>query len=451
MSPAFSSSARICLDFGTSFSKASLYLPEGSPWRSTKPLQLGAASGADNAWLTPSVMFVDEGRIRIGPPALRAAALAAARGRDPILSFKTIFAARDLEGALALKVKRSIDPSGTLTYRDAVVLYLAHLDQLTRAALARESGLPQDALAAARRYTTPIWRRREEADRSIGRLFDEAAAVSERLGPALVSHEGVSIAQAGDGLERARETLGIGQLETGVFEAHAAAAAYAACKENPARCFLLVDMGAGTTDLAGFEHETGQFTVMSEIAKARQSCGLAGDELDQILTALLADKKRLHSSGEQAALWRGLQLEARTLKRDLFEHGKCSFTQPGLKLSASRGELTGSKDYRALARALCDIIEPSLAAVTRRAGELGVEAVTVLLAGGGANTSLLKDAVKQAIGRQRSAITIERLGEGFRLPPNSDAGMQASLPQLAISMGGALAHIEAGAEPALQR
>src|SRR5690606_30006019 len=101
----------------------------------------------------------------------------------------------------------------------------AYLDQLISAAIA-DQGLASSLIKAPRRYTSPIWRAHGEGDRIMARLFDEAAIVSELIGPQAREANGVSIAQARAALDKARETLGIGQLERGVFEAHAAAAAY---------------------------------------------------------------------------------------------------------------------------------------------------------------------------------------------------------------------------------
>lgn len=274
---------RVCLDFGTAFSKASVRIAGQA-----RPLAIGAAAKSEHPFLTPSVMFVEGGRITFGPAAL-ARAHSAANGRDPILSFKTILAARDLEQALALKVKPSIDPTNTLRQRDALILYLAYLDQLIGSALQSDpviaaSGAGENANAPSssdsapatppnerRRYTTPIWRTHAEGDRVMGRLFDEAVIVSRDLGPLLLTEDGISIAHAGAALEKARGSLGIGQLERGVFEAHAAAAAYAAFAHEPKRFLLVFDMGAGTTDFAGFERIGGDDQLLSEIAEARQS------------------------------------------------------------------------------------------------------------------------------------------------------------------------------------
>ncbi|MBL8544351.1 MAG: Hsp70 family protein [Hyphomonadaceae bacterium] len=438
--------ARVCLDFGTSFSKAALFAPASTIAEAARPLALGAAAGADTAWLAPSVLFVDEGRIFVGPPALARARAPGRRRADPIVSFKTIFAARDLEAALALKTPASIDPTRTLSFRDAVVIYLAHLDRLVRAALTREGLEP--LAQAPRRYTTPIWRTRDDADRIIGRLFDEAIVVSAKLADALIGAEGVSIAQTKAVLADAHAQAGAGALETSVFEAHAAAAAYAAFAPQTPRFFLLLDMGAGTTDIAGFERiERDGEILMSELRPARQSCGLAGDEIDQIIVNLAAAKRSPRDAEAAHAHWRALRLGARAAKRELFAAGRAQLTTPHASITVTRDELMRSAPYKALQAALAAIIEPSVTEVSRQAGVANAEAPVILMAGGGANTPLLKDALIAAAHKAglQNKLKIERVGEDWRLPLSADPDLKSLMPQLAIALGGALVDVRADA------
>lgn len=436
---------RVCLDFGTAFSKASVYV-EGQ----ARPLALGEAGDGSEAFLTPSVMFVDNGRILFGPAA-QARARAAAPGRDPILSFKTIFAARDLENALSLKIKPSIDPTATLRHRDALVLYLAYLDQLIRKALL--AALPQkpELASAPRRYTTPIWRTAAEGDRVMGRLFDEAAIVSEQLGRLLMDQDGVSIAHARAALDKSAVALGLGQLEGGVFEAHAAAAAYAAFAEAPKRFILVLDMGAGTTDFAGFERIGGDGQLLSELGEARQSCGLAGDEIDDIIIQLLMQKLKTKDPASQARVWRQLRLSARDLKRDLFAEGRAVFANEKAKLRLERSELFASNRFKDYVAALTDITAASVRAVAQRARAASADEITLLLAGGGANLGFLEALGQNALkagGAPRSS-TVERFGQNWRLGGDSHEGLASMMPQLAISLGGALAVLDRAPRKAL--
>lgn len=432
---------RICLDFGTAFSKASVALGAAEPSQNARPLGIGAAAGAAHALLAPSVLFVDEGRILLGPPAL-ARAKARSETRDPIISFKTILAAHDLEAALSLKLKPSIDPTGSLRQRDAFIIYLAYLDQLVRAAIAAEH-LPSAIAETPRRYTSPIWRTRDEADRVMARLFDEAAIVSSQVGAMLLDVEGVSIAQAKGAIARSESTLGIGQLEKGVFEAHAAAAAHAAFSQSTHKYFFVIDMGAGTTDLAAFERSQEGGPVLDEILQARQSCGLAGDEIDEILVAGLLDKARIKDREAQAALWRALRLSARDLKRDLFQSGRCHFETRGAKLKLRREDLMSAPRFHAFTRALGEIVTASVRALASRAAREDDD-LLILLAGGGANLPFMGDLASRAgaAAGGRCKIEIERFGESWRLPAPLSATLGEALPQAAISLGGALAELE---------
>ena len=97
--------ARICIDFGTALSKASICLdPEMPLALGVRPLPIGAISGADQPLLTPSIMFVDGGRMHFGPRAFDGARRGISEGRDPLLSFKTVLGAKDVEAALQTKI-----------------------------------------------------------------------------------------------------------------------------------------------------------------------------------------------------------------------------------------------------------------------------------------------------------------------------------------------------------
>jgi len=437
------SEARVCLDFGTAFSKASVRIAGLA-----RPLAIGAAANSDHPFLTPSVMFVDDGRITFGPMALARAQIAVS-GRDPILSFKTILAARDLEQALTLKVKPSIDPTGTLRQRDALILYLAYLDQLIRTALHSDPALADAGPTERRRYTSPIWRTHVEGDRVMGRLFDEAAIVSADLGALLTAPNGVSIAHARAALDKAETALGLGQLESGVFEAHAAAAAYAAFAQAPKRFLLVFDMGAGTTDFAGFERLGGDDQLLSEIAEARQSCGLAGDEIDDIIAHLMMAKLKSKQRDVQSDVWRALRLHVRDFKKELFEAGRCAFSGYGVKLQLKRRELLASSRFKDYVSALTAIAATSVKAVAVRARAASSPEITILLAGGGANLSFLAPLAQAAAkqGDPSVAAVVERFGIDWRLPAGVDSRLASVMPQVAISLGGALADLDRGGHP----
>lgn len=438
---------RICIDFGTALSKASICIDPNMPLeQGVRPLPLGAVSGAEHPLLTPSVLFVDGGRLHFGPIAFEHARRSIEADRDPLLSFKTVLGAKDVAGALSAKIGPSIDPTGTFKQRDALVLYLAYLDQLITAALAlSQPQLPYGMSFAHRRYTSPVWRAGGGSDREFESIFNEAAAVSAKLGRLFFAPEGISIAQCKDALDKAAAQPGDGRLETGVFEPHAAAAASLAFTSEPTRFVMVFDMGAGTTDIAAFEFdETGNPPSLDEIKEARQCSPLAGDEIDKILVDLHMRKAGgWKSTPEDERYLRALRLSARGLKANLFTTGVCSLKM-GARTSVVRAQDLGEDPrFRQFQQALAHAIAQSLSIVLQRAHDKRARVVDVVLAGGGARLPFLPSLVHAASqGRLgSSSVRVSTLGPPSPNYDTVEASVANVFPQIAMSIGGAIVEV----------
>lgn len=435
--------ARICIDFGTALSKASICLDPMMPLEvGVKPLPIGAIARAEHPLLTPSVLYVDQGRLFFGPAALEHARRGVDNARDPLLSFKTVLGATDPNQALAQKLRPSMDPTGTFKARDALVLYLAYLDQLIREAIDLAPNIPNVAANARRRYTSPVWRPGSGVDKTFEAIFDEAAAVSQRLGRLLIEPEGVSIAQCKDALDRAAAQPGNGLLETGVFEPHAAAATALAFTNAPTRYVLVFDMGAGTVDMAAFEFdESTDPPALAEIKEARQCSALAGDEIDRILAELYIRKRGGEKTREdELKLKRTIVLAARDLKRELFTTGKCSLKTGWMATTVRANELMEDPNFRTYLGALRQTIAASLQRVIARAEAQNADVVDVVLAGGGSRLPFMVDLVRSAGQMQpsRVALRIGPLSPANTLYSSVDHSLRDAFPQISMSVGGAL-------------
>ncbi|HVV33265.1 MAG TPA: Hsp70 family protein [Vitreimonas sp.] len=436
------SRARICIDFGTALSKASVCLDPMLPLEvGVRPIAIGAVAGADHPLLVPSIMFVDNGRLFFGPAAFEYARRGAAQSRDPLLSFKTVLGARDVKEALMTRLPPSIDPTGTFRLRDALVLYLAYLDQLIRAALASAPNMPQGVADVQRRYTSPVWRAGSGADHIFEGIFNEADAISKRIGRLLLAREGVSIAQCRDALDKAIAQPGDGHLETGIFEPHAAAAASMAFSNEPTRFVMVFDMGAGTTDIAAFEwDESVDPPSLSEIKEARQCSGLAGDEIDRILIELYWRKRSgERNREEEMRLLRTTKLLAREMKKELFASGRVMLKGGWIGSTIRIQEFMDDPQFREYQRALASIIAQSLRVVMHRAQMVRAPVVDIVLAGGGSHLPFLTDMVR--------AVAPPNTGVQLRIAPLSpmstlyegvDPSLSVAFPQIAMSVGGAL-------------
>jgi molecular chaperone DnaK (HSP70) len=438
-----SARARICIDFGTALSKAAVCLDPTLPLEvGVKPLPIGAISGSDHPLVTPSVLYVDSGRLYFGPTAFEHARRGVEDARDPLLSFKTVLGARNVEEALASKIRPSIDPTGTFRQRDALVLYLAYLGQLISEALELAPNMPPGTALARRRYTSPVWRPGSGIERVFESIFNEAAAVSFKLGNLFLSSSGISIAQCKDALDKAAASPADGLLETGIFEPHAAAAAALAFTVEPTRFVIVFDMGAGTTDIAAFEFDDRTDPPsLDEIKDARQCSALAGDEIDRILIELLLRKAGIEKGKEEEIrASRIARLAGRDLKRQLMREGRCALKLGWRTIGVRINDMMEDERFRAYLSALVRTIAQSLGAVTPRAEAAGAEVIDVVIAGGGAHLTFVPALVQRAAA---SLNTNVRMRVGPLSPANPiyqgiDPALAGVFPQIAMSVGGAL-------------
>jgi molecular chaperone DnaK (HSP70) len=425
----------VCIDFGTALSKASLRGNAGDDHGPALPLRIGAAAGggAENAFLAPSVLFVDGGRIHLGESALQRAQANAAREGDPILSFKSILAARDVKEALRAPVPASIDRSGAFCYRDLLVLYLAFIMRRAREALTEATGETKPDISW--RYTSPVWRSHEAAMAAFSRIFGEADYIAASVGPLLTSDEGISIAHARHVIDSAHGAAPGQLVEREVFEAHAAGHAYARLCPSPHNIILVCDIGAGTTDFAGFEIEgAGPSASVRELLEVRQCVAVAGDEIDNILIEVAQRKAPSKSRAAVAEIWRSLRLGARRAKRDLFTSGRCELMAGSRRIRVRRAELEQHPLFKELKDALMRACRTSLGPVINRAMERNRATVGVLLAGGGAHLPFLPALIQRTAGS--APLEIIQFDQTWPAVPEA---VQSALPQVAISMGGALA------------
>ena len=440
----WTSRARICIDFGTALSKAAICLDPTLPLEvGVKPLPIGAISGAEHPLLTPSVIYVDEGRLYFGPQALEHAHRGVDTARDPLISFKTVLGATNVQEALQTRLRPSMDPTGTFKQRDALVLYIAYLDQLIRESLDLAPNIPRDVINAKRRYTSPVWRPGSGVDLAFESIFNEAAAVSQKLSRQfLLQGEGISIAQCKDALDRAAAAPGNGMLETGIFEPHAAAAAALAFTSQPSRFVLVLDIGAGTNDMAAFDFdESVEPPSLSEIKEARQCSALAGDEVDRILIELMLRKAGFdRNNPDDMRTLRAARLTARELKKDIFRHGKCTMRIGRKVITVLAKELAEDPNFRTYQQALAQTIAASLRAVALRTREAGGTTIDVVLAGGGSHLPFLPALVQHAGNSVAQGINL-RIGPLSPVNPlytSIDSSLRDVFPQIAMAVGGAL-------------
>ncbi|HVZ99238.1 MAG TPA: Hsp70 family protein [Caulobacterales bacterium] len=386
----------IGVDFGTAYSKAAatrLTFEHGSALREIRPLRLGEAAGQRGAFLAPSSMFLDRSRVHFGARAVERLFAADLDQRELVRSFKTILGVSDFEGALNFFPHPSVDPDRVFRLRDLIILYLAYLLVLVDVAAAGEFKRTGEIIPTSRlRFTRPGWipGRIAAAHEAMTSLFNQAHIVRRTLGDELLAAEGVSYKAARAALDAARANpTQLDNLDGGIYEASAVGICHYHDPSAP-NCLLVVDVGAGTTDVAGLMRESVRDNIRV-IRTARRTIDVAGDNFDAALLDLLMSKaKGVRSPADRAAFWRHVMPKVRELKEELFEKGRTQVEFRGAVIKCNVREFERQKAFKVGMAEIEYVYEASLAEVLQVSRRARTPKIGVVLAGGGSRLPAIK-------------------------------------------------------------
>jgi molecular chaperone DnaK (HSP70) len=429
----------LCIDFGTAYSKAA-----AAPWNAwehfeahtVRPLMLNNSEDRPNPFLLESAVFVDDERVLFGRVALARAEAIGDRKHIALRSFKTLLSVSDLDRALNTNAPGVIDPHRIFQMRDLIVLYLAYLMANIERAVSADPLLASAPLN--RRYAAPAWRGGDSAGMhtSIMRLFGEAEELRAALGKKLLSDEGVSLQTITSALPRATEAAR--PVDMGlIFEATAAAAYTSAGLEGSSSHLIVVDMGAGTTDIAGLARQGGR-TV--ELPEARMTLKQAGDFVDRIIAnRVLEGAPWVRGPEQQSELWAVLMRQMGDIKETVFAEGKAVMRHQGRSLSLAMRDIERDGDFRAFLKDLGAAYDHALAVVRADATARGQAEVHAIAVGGGAGAPFIQELLRRKPGSGRTRVMPRPATPEWAHAREFQGNLAPVFPQLAIAIGGALA------------
>src|SRR5262249_2870225 len=154
-----------------------------------------------------------------------------------------------------------------------------------------------------------------------------------------------------------------------IFEATAAAAYSSIGLEASASHLIVVDMGAGTTDIAALAR--GRSSI-EELPAARVTLTRAGDFVDRVLLNLAIESApSLRAPPKKAALWRSLMHSIRDVKESLFHEKRAAIRHEGRTIVIALKDLDHDKDFRQFLKMLSKAYDHGLDIVAERAGQDG--------------------------------------------------------------------------------
>lgn len=430
----------LCVDFGTAFSKAAA-APRGAWSRfhpeDVRPLALSREEGA-NPFLLDSAVFVDDDRVLFGRSALARADSLAHKRRQALRSFKTLLSVSDLDRALNTSAPASIDPHRVFPMRDLVVLYLAYLFAATDRGV-RSDPILSEASAIERRYAAPAWRSGDSGGlhHAVVRLFGEAEAFRAAVGEKILAPQGLSLKAVKDALPGSLSQPRAVQMGL-VFEATAAAAYTSIGLEESASHMVVVDMGAGTTDIAAVARSGGR---MEELPEARVTLKQAGDFVDRIIANIVLDANaRARGAEQQTMLWRLLMRHMRDIKEGLYADGKAMLRHEDRAISLSMRDVEKDRDFKDFVKNLQHAFDESMEVVRDSANERKRRGVQTVAVGGGANAPFIQALLTRRPPRSSKLVIEPRPATpDWAFAPAFRGNLAPVFPQLSIAIGGALA------------
>lgn len=330
-------SAVLCIDFGTAFSKAAI-------WRSgaTIPVPLDLIGGADpgrTGVLLESAAYISGGRIYFGPSAVERFRLEDAPDRELFSSPKELLthdAARlDVE-----RPRKEVDPTRRFTSRTLLTLYLGYLTAVACAVL--PDGISR---TVKRRYAAPGWDD-VQADTASKNMGLAARSLGDLLVDAQILADTIDIADWRVGLDietalaldasiqqhrSGRSTKIYPFIERAVLEAVAAGSGIRDRFINKRPQVLVVDVGAGTTDIGVFKYVNAPSGngVVAPYAGGMRAVRTAGNALDEALIGLAQQKVGLAADSDRSRRFkRRLSDVVRGAKATLCDTGEVEIDIP---------------------------------------------------------------------------------------------------------------------------
>lgn len=460
----------LCLDFGTAKSKAfAATSSEEEP--DLLPLPIGKADeDIDGSVhdMSSSIWIADNGLLFMGSEAVKRGIDYGVDDEDSprrrLDSLKQEISQLHPESdhtQLQRGLSKEVDPTSTLTYSDAIIIYLAYLTDLATTELERVSRV--GTRYVRRRFTLPWWNK--EQRRWAGEFLSKGLIRAQLLADTFHDRwrAGIPVDQIKSMLQEAAKHdeklawIVLTEPPSGVLEALAAASARVWNDSSARNMMLVVDVGAGTTDISLFWVV---LRTMRTQQRARSSkdleplhrawlvepCGSAikqaGDTLDSLLVSELIRRANL---GADVALQRrvrdGLYRKSvRRLKERLFNTGEIRevlVSDHDVKLT--KQEFMNLEGVRRFEQTICNEIRKLLDGIDESWEQVTEHGIMLVLTGGGSSLPMIRNLAdkrwrigNRAVACQLAADVPDDVAERF------SSEFSREYPRLSVAMGGAL-------------
>jgi hypothetical protein len=447
---------RLCLDFGTAMSKAFASEVEEDELYQTFPLKLGQraaqVSGITSRTIYPvpsSLWITNDGRIHVGEKAIALSLQAQAdttiqRKRFDSLKKELILGLKESSPFNQPMSKEQNPTNVPLSTGEAITFYLGFLIDVACIELQEKYGYSR---YVSRNYALPSWpqERRNWGEKMLSDMLNKAQIVADTLHGRW--DEGIPVKEVKAVLDKINglDSLPDYLLNVGITEPLAVASSRLRQEEPHRGLVMIVDIGAGTTDIALFgvveQPDDGIFNAFP-VENGNKSIPLAGDTLDNALRKLIHKRLDMRSSDEHFQRDdQHLQMQLRKLKESLFRDGFCVTTLTNGRIQITIDEFLDTPMVEGFKKEIASTFDQALKSLSPvNAKRYADSKLSVVLTGGGATLPMvqaLTNGLDHVHGYQLHRTEVELVPEMFL----GDKEIEDVYPQLAVSIGGIMPHI----------
>lgn len=444
----------ICIDFGTAKSKAFAASVEDD--EDPEPLMLELGLGKldedpnDVYSISSSVWVSDDGRLYAGSSALVKSASADGVMRRRLDSIKQELSLNDSEHDLGQRLlEKELNPYKVpMSYEEALCFFLAYLTDLIGKELARHGY----SRYMRRRFTLPAWQpaQRRWAAKVLWENLKRAQILADTFSGRWA--EGIPVESLKSAFQQSIqysakvEYLMDGTIAEsgGLTEPLAVGSSRVWADRSARNLMLVVDVGAGTTDLSLFwvvqDAKTGSHRAFP-VAPSSYALRMAGDLVDHILVKNILEQVYGHPDEiTRMRIEAGLRRRGvRGIKEQLFLRGQVSVPLvTDQVVTITRDEFSSTAPIQKLKQEFRNAISTFLSKADASWAKVP-DAPLIVLTGGSAALPFIAALADESwkIGdkvlRFRKATTVpQRIADTF------DTEFQKEYPQLAVAVGGVL-------------
>lgn len=434
---------RICIDFGTAMSKATLVLDSSAgQGEQIEVLKLGIPGDQQEisqTMLVSSVLIDSAGRLWFGQEAVeRSMDDALSGGASRIDNIKR----RISEGGWGDEVSDEFNPSGIrVTYEDLIIAYLTYLTFCINNCL-EELGYDGRVL---RRYASPCLD--PERTAKVETFMQEALVIAQIV----VDTVGDELCD-GFPLDRFAELVttirnkGVSARFVGkrISEPAGVMGATISWESNVNGLFMVVDVGAGTTDFGlfrvVFDPEREGVSSVFTVEDTPRAIRAAGNHLDRILRQYAISKGGVEN---RVDVRRRLDREIRELKETLFNEGKVHVVlseDEDIDVHIELDEflaLTPVKKFSEQLRETMEKVFLQDPAWVNWFSEHLEQKLVVILTGGGSELPMVRELTSRDLTIDGRTIPVARSLEFPSWLQNAHPGYAEDFSRIAVSLGGA--------------